>query len=32
MGGTAWAVDHNNLDTIKAQLDTLLERLDGEEA
>ena len=28
MGGTAWSVEHQNLDSIKEQLDQLLERLD----
>ena len=28
MGGTAWSVEHQNLDTIKEQLDLLLNKLD----
>jgi hypothetical protein len=28
MGGTAWSVEHQNLDSIKEQLDQLLEKLD----
>jgi hypothetical protein len=28
LGGTAWSVDHQNLDSIKEQLDLLLEKLD----
>jgi hypothetical protein len=28
MGGTAWSVDHQNLDSIKEQLDLLLDKLD----
>lgn len=29
LGGTAWSVEHQNLDSIKEQLDLLLERLDN---
>ena len=31
MQGTAWDVEHDNLDSIKSQLDTLLEKLDNGE-
>jgi hypothetical protein len=31
MEGTAWSVEHDNLDSIKSQLDTLLEKLDNGE-
>jgi len=31
MQGTAWDVEHDNLDNIKSQLDLLLEKLDDEE-